>query len=118
LRIAIVGSREYSDLEQVRLFVDLLPTATVVVSGGARGVDRTAADHARKRGLETEEHFADWNTHGKRAGYIRNQKLVDLSDHVVAFWDLQSKGTKHTIDLAEKAGKLLKVYTVFSPVTL
>lgn len=39
-RIAIVGSREYKQLDQVREYVRSLPLGVIVISGGARGVDR------------------------------------------------------------------------------
>jgi hypothetical protein len=45
----------------------------------------------------------DWDKHGKAAGFIRNQEIVDNCDFVVAFWDGASRGTKDTIDRARKA---------------
>lgn len=57
-KVAIVGARDASKetAERVRDFVRRLPIGTVVVSGGAAGVDRIAAATARERGLETEEY--------------------------------------------------------------
>ena len=42
MKLAIVGSRQGADLEHVRAFVAALPPGTIVVSGGAKGVDETA----------------------------------------------------------------------------
>lgn len=109
MKIAIVGSRNYPDLEVVRQFVREQPTTTCIVSGGAKGVDRAAEDEARRRGLEVEIHFPDWDVHGKSAGFIRNRAIVESADEVVAFWDGTSRGTKHSIDLAHKAGKPVRV---------
>lgn len=106
-RIAIVGSRDYPDMGQVRDFVLSLSPDTVVVSGGARGVDTVAERAANEIGLETVIFHADWDTYGKSAGYIRNKELVRYADEVVAFWDGQSKGTRHTVTLAEHVGKPL-----------
>lgn len=103
-RVAIVGSRDFKNLEAVREWVNKLPPETVIVSGGARGVDRTAADAARQRGLAVMEFLADWNKHGKRAGFIRNQLIVENCDRVIAFWDYQSRGTNDTIRKARAAG--------------
>jgi hypothetical protein len=54
MRVAIVGSRDWSDLERVRAFVralaDKYPGA-IVFSGGARGVDETAEGYAGLLGL-------------------------------------------------------------------
>jgi hypothetical protein len=104
-RIAIVGSRGYPNPEHVTDYVNSLPDNTTVISGGARGVDRTAAAAARARGLAVEVYPADWNGQGRGAGMARNQQIVDTSDQVVAFWDGQSPGTRHAIDRAQQAGK-------------
>ena len=108
-KVAIVGSRDYPRLDRVREYVTGLPAETVVVSGGARGVDRTAQRAAEERGLSIQVWPALWDAHGKRAGYLRNRLIVETADRIVAFWDGQSKGTKHTIDLAIAAGKPVEV---------
>ncbi len=110
MRIAIVGSREYPDLRHVKKYVSELPDGTVVISGGAVGVDRTAVYFARQRGFETVVHLPDWNTHGRSAGIIRNQKIVDDCDELVAFWDGVSNGTADSIKRARKAGKPTTVH--------
>src|SRR6266702_3977823 len=51
-RVAIVGSREYPDLPSVQVFVRSLPLDTVVVSGGARGVDTAAKWAAESRKMQ------------------------------------------------------------------
>lgn len=99
-KVAIVGSRDYADLEAVREYVNALPVDTVIVSGGARGVDRCAEEAAKARGMTTDIHRADWAKHGKAAGVMRNHDIVANADRVVAFWDGKSKGTAHTISLA------------------
>lgn len=79
------------------------------MSGGARGVDIIAERAARARDLSTHIIFADWTKHGKSAGYRRNVAIVAVAHRVVAFWDGQSRGTKHTVDIARKAGKPVDV---------
>lgn len=54
MKIAIVGSRDYHDLAAVWRYVESLPEDTVIVSGGARGVDAAAEMAAKSRGMETE----------------------------------------------------------------
>lgn len=115
MRVAIVGSREYSDINAIVEYINSLPEDTIVVTGGARGVDQIAEAAARKRGLKVAIHLADWDTFGKAAGQIRNQKVVDDCDKLVAFWDGTSPGTKGAISLASKAGKLDKVFRDKNP---
>lgn len=109
MRVAIVGSRGFSNLAAVRLEVAALDRGTIVVSGGAEGVDQVAAACARQRGLIVEELFADWDRFGKSAGPIRNAALVDRADRVIAFWDGRSRGTLDTIRKAGAAGKPIEI---------
>jgi predicted Rossmann fold nucleotide-binding protein DprA/Smf involved in DNA uptake len=111
MKVAIVGSRDYRDLDKVRRYVYGLPTGTEVVSGGARGVDRAAASAARKRGLLVTIFYADWSQ-GALAGLARNTEIVQYADRVVAFWDGKSSGTQ---DSVRKARKLNKPVTIYRP---
>lgn len=49
--VAVVGSRKFPRLEEVQSLVKALPAGTIVVSGGAIGVDRTAERTADAFGL-------------------------------------------------------------------
>ena len=111
LILSIVGSRDYPALDQVTEFVVGLPSGTVIVSGGARGVDRQAVAAGNAFGFRTHTIPALWNTYGKRAGFIRNQLLVDTCQMVVAFWDLESRGTLDTIRKALRAHRPVWVFT-------
>lgn len=104
-KVAVVGSRDYQDLDRVRRYIEQLPSDTVIVSGGARGVDSVAEKAARARGLDVIIYHPEWEKLGKRAGFIRNKTIVEEADLVVAFWNHKSKGTAHTIDLARSMGK-------------
>lgn len=109
-RIAIVGSRDYPRLDFVRQFVWELDRDAIVVSGDARGVDKTATTEAQRLCMAYEEHRADWNRYGKRAGPIRNAEIVNRADEVAAFWDGYSRGTEITMRMAHDAGRPLRVF--------
>src|SRR5438876_1013034 len=109
MRLSIVGSRDYPDLDLVKRFVAELPAGTVVVTGGARGVDRAAEEAAKARGLEVVVLRPNWKL-GKGAGLAGNQKIVAEADEVVAFWDGKSRGTSHAIAAAAKAGRRVRVF--------
>jgi len=107
MRVAVVGSRAYSDMRFVFDALDVINaehTITCIVSGGARGVDTFAERWAHKNKIPTKIYHAKWDTHGKAAGMIRNADIVGDSHLVVAFWDGISKGTKNSIDTAKKRG--------------
>jgi hypothetical protein len=108
VRIAIVGSRNYDDLEAVRYYVRGLELYDVVVSGHADGVDKAAEKAALDRGMTTDIYPVNWRPSGKfdrAAGMKRNALIVDNCDLVVAFWDGESRGTLDTINKAVKRGK-------------
>jgi hypothetical protein len=110
MRIAIVGSRDFARLDAVVNYVNNLPVSTVIISGGAIGVDRTAETAARDRGMEVKTYLPDWDSYGKSAGFIRNQLIVDDCDVVVAFWNGKSRGTADTLKRAQKACKIQVIY--------
>ncbi len=105
MRIAIVGSRNFSPLSLVREYIRALPKGTVIISGGAIGVDLCARLNAHLCDFRLIEFLPNWKKYGRRAGAIRNQLIVDEADRVVAFWDGSSKGTQITVNMAKKAGK-------------
>ena len=109
-RLAIVGSRDYPRLDIVRTYVRLLKPGTVVISGGARGVDSVAENEARDRGLEVVVHVAEWRTRGRAAGPLRNSTIVIDCDQLVAFWDTKSRGTMDAMNRASRDRKLFRVF--------
>lgn len=109
-RIAIIGSRHYPRPAPVAAYVSRLPPNAVVVTGGAPGVDSTAEEAAAARGLETIVFHADWRQLGRRAGPIRNARIVAHAERVVAFWDGASRGTLNTVVLALRAGVPVEIY--------
>ena len=111
MKIAIVGSRDYPDMDAVREYVRRLPADTILISGGARGVDTIAETEGRRCGLQVVSIPAQWTQYGKQAGMIRNGLIVDEADKVVAFWDGKSPGTKNMIKRARRLGKPIEVMT-------
>ncbi len=109
-KFLICGSRDFSDSFRANLFIDTfikeyVPAGSIVMHGNARGADRMAASSAARHGCDVVAYDADWDTHGKRAGFIRNLEMLDANpDRVIAFWNGGSKGTSHTISEAEKRG--------------
>ena len=76
-----------------------------LVHGGAQGADQIAAKAAYAFGWKVEEWIPNWAELGKRAGFIRNQHMVDLgADLCIAFSRDNSRGTAHCAKAAEAAG--------------
>lgn len=83
---------------------------TEVVSGGARGADALGERWAAIHDIPVKVFEAAWDTYGKSAGARRNVEMADYADALIAFWDGQSKGTKHMIDTALAKGLDVHVY--------
>lgn len=109
-RVIIAGTRDFSDYQLLRDKCDAILSAKrqdsniVVISGTARGADRLGERYARERGYEIRQFPADWLNDEKKAGPIRNAKMADNADALIAFWDGQSRGTKNMIDTAKRKG--------------
>ncbi len=109
MRIGIVGARDYPNLDKVAEFVAALEDGTVVVSGGAKGVDSAAAKSARLRGLEVIEHLPDLSGCKSKGDFTpryhqRNQKIADDIDILYAFTHKDYGGTWDTIRRAKARG--------------
>lgn len=113
MKLAIVGSRDFPRLADVRDFVLKLAPGTIVVSGGAPGVDRAAQEAAEARGLQVLVFRADWDRLGKAAGPARNTQIVEACDHLVAF--MRAGGSPGTADSIAKARAVGKLRAVFTP---
>lgn len=110
-RVAIV-SRGFDDLERVRAYVRSLPRDTVIVSGGACGVDSAAEHEARIQKMpDPVVLYPDWERWGKAAGPIRNRAIVEAADRLVAFWDERSPGTKNAVEQDRGRGIPVLVFT-------
>lgn len=112
MRIAIVGSRTFKDPERAKntLYLAIERIAAkhpeaVIISGGAKGADLWAKEAATKFGLEYKEFPADWDKHGRVAGFLRNSQIVEDCTHVLAFWNGTSNGTMDTVTKAKAAHK-------------
>lgn len=110
-RLIIAGSREFTDYARLKYEMSKIVSfnVTQIVSGGARGADTLGERYAKEHGIPFVVFKADWDTHGRSAGYKRNVQMAENADRLLAFWDGESKGTKHMIDIAKSKGLKVKV---------
>lgn len=128
-RILISGSRDWDD----NVFIEraiisamnlLFPSAspfdcghwddvTVVHGDCPTGADSIANSFCIRNSVPVERHPADWEQFGKRAGYLRNQEMVDAgADIVLVFNKNSSRGASMTAKLAREAGLPVIEYRV------
>lgn len=110
-KLIVAGGRDFNDYEQLSAALHELANgiykdhAVSIVSGTARGADALGSEFAKINNVKLYEFPADWDTYGKRAGFLRNECMANFADGLLAFWDGQSRGTKHMVETMERMGK-------------
>ena len=100
MKLIIAGGRDFGDLGLVYHWADLFKyhyDLECVVSGKAKGADRLGETWAEENDIPVKAFPADWKQFGKSAGPIRNNDMADYATALLAFWDMESKGTQHMI---------------------
>lgn len=111
MRVLVCGARDATiDSHVWNILHGLIPIIDVLIVGDAPGIDE-AARRWGKFYLEgkMEVYKADWDKHGRAAGPIRNQRMLDEGkpDLVIAFPG--GKGTADMIRRAKKAGVEVRI---------
>ncbi len=117
IKVAVVGSRNFSDYdffrEKLEHLIKNLGENITYVSGGCKsGADALIKKYCLENQYKLIEHLPDWDLHGKKAGFIRNQLIVDDATHLIAFWNKLSKGTLSTINMAKSKGIPIKIVNI------
>lgn len=113
--LLVCGGRAWSDRERTFQALDTVQRRRGVeqlITGCARGADSLAVEWATTRGVAHRVFRADWEGLGRRAGSVRNQRMLDdgRPDGVVAF-----PGGVGTADMVRRA--LEAGVTVWQPYT-
>ena len=104
-KVIVAGSRTFGNFKLLCEKLDNIlanKTNVTIISGMANGADMLGVKYAEMRKLKILKMPADWNTHGLKAGYLRNMEMAKASNALVAFWDGKSKGTNHMIAIAKE----------------
>jgi len=105
MKTIIAGSRGITDYQLVAAAVaESGFDVTVVVSGGAKGVDGLGERWALDHDVPFVRFLPDWRRYGRGAGLVRNTQMIDGADALVALWDGASRGTAHVIRMARARG--------------
>ncbi len=107
MKVIIAGGRDFNDFDLLKKTCDAVLKNVAkddieIVSGCANGADKMGEQYARINGYPVKQFPADWDTHGKAAGPIRNQQMADYADALILFWDGLSKGSE---DMGRRAGR-------------
>jgi hypothetical protein len=116
MRLLICGDRNWTNKELILDVVRAIrPKPKVIISGGAQGADKLAAEVAIELKIPLQEFLAKWEQFGKAAGPIRNQTMLREGQPtlVIAFHDdiKNSKGTAHMLYIAKYNKIKTRLYT-------
>ena len=111
-RVIIAGSRCFNDFGFLKQELDKLFNENEefvgkeikIISGMALGTDALAIDYADKHKLTKILFSANWKRYPLVAGFLRNEDMLSVATHLVAFWDGESTGTRHMIEIAKTKG--------------
>ena len=115
-KLAIVGTRSpklsYKEWEKL-LLQEISPSdLTLIVSGGATGVDTYAKLFAGRHHIPLMEYLPDYAKYGIKAPLRRNTLIVKEASKVIAFPSADSRGTFHAISEAQKLKKPVVVINI------
>lgn len=114
--VLICGGRDWTEPTPIdsvlRQLQALHGAALHVIHGAAPGADALADDLCTALGISATAYPADWRSHGKQAGPIRNQRMLDEGkpNLVLAYPTPTSKGTWDMVRRARRAGVIVHVY--------
>lgn len=116
--VIIAGGRDFEDYEYMcEKLNDLFYNSTYfkmgdvkIISGMAKGADTLAIRYADEHKLTKILFPANWKLYPRAAGFLRNEDMLSIATHLIAFWDGKSSGTKHMIDIAQEKGILVWVF--------
>jgi hypothetical protein len=111
MKVLICGSRNWNNKRSIRKQLDKIVKGAnpleQIVHGACRGADLLSEELAKEMEIDYRGYPAKWSVHGRSAGPIRNQKMLDEEDPdlVLAFHEdiRKSKGTWDLVKRAREA---------------
>jgi hypothetical protein len=114
MRVLVCGGRDFDNERWLHLTLTEMHRSErfeCVIEGGALGADRLAREWAAGMAIRVETFEADWMSHGRAAGPLRNRRMLDEGqpDLVVAFPG--GKGTANMVNQSRARGVRTVVLT-------
>lgn len=110
LKVAVIGSRDTGDIKLEHLLAHIPLNTSLLISGGAAGIDSYAEEAARILKLPIRVILPDYVTFGRQAPLVRNRQIVQAADLVLAFWDTHSRGTAHALRCCIETETPFRIY--------
>lgn len=111
-KVIVAGGRDFDNYKLLEEALDGILykcDKVTIISGEASGADTLGEMYGISKGYDIIRKPANWNKYGKAAGYIRNKEMAGIANSLVAFWDGESRGTSHMIDLARERELTIRI---------
>ena len=109
MKLLIIGSR---NIDNIDISPHIPKGVSLIISGGASGVDTLAEQYADKHKISKLILYPQYKLYKRGAPLKRNEKMIEVADEVLAFWDGKSRGTKYSIDFATNQGKNVTIINI------
>ena len=103
MRLLVCGGRDFNHYGMVCGALSAVHKKhgiMLLIHGGCSGADQLSAEWAEGLDIPTRAYPAEWDKHGRKAGPLRNQEMIDHGkpDALVAF-----PGGRGTADMVARA---------------
>ena len=112
MKVAIIGTRDAAGFKSEQITEHLPKECSVIISGGAVGIDTAAEHYAKEHSIPFRKILPDYSMFGKRAPLVRDTQIVKEADLVLAFWDMKSRGTSFTIAECIRLGVAVQIIKI------
>lgn len=117
--VIICGSKNFSDYNLLKEKCNYYLSErikrgekiTIISGGGSEGANKLGEDYAKENNYQLRIITADWNKYGKRAGYLRNNKMAELGNACIVFSlesEEENKGISMLVRLARDKHLLVR----------
>lgn len=106
MRIIVTGGRDYKDFNKVYYILNSLHPSVIGVGDCPTGVDYFVRSWVVNQELppEIKVYKADWDTHGRAAGPIRNKAMIDGENPWFCLAFPGGRGTENCVKQCKEAG--------------
>lgn len=112
MRVIVCGGRGYQDRARLFAVLDDLHAANpidLLIHGNAKGADQLADEWAVGK-CDTSTFLPAWEEHGKAAGPMRNQRMINEGKPALVVAFPGGRGTADMVARAETAGvKVMRI---------
>lgn len=112
MKVIIAGCRNFNDYDLLKVKCEKIlqfQRDIEIVSGTSNGADKLGEKYAKERNYKLSLFPANWDKYKKSAGYKRNEDMAKYADALIAFWDGNSKGTEHMINLVKSYNLKIRI---------